>query len=56
MLDKNQVLDLYDEGYTCFEIADKFAVPESVIRDILRECIEEGRYHDEEDTNCPSSD
>lgn len=48
MVDKEVVIDLYDQGYAMFEIADKLAVPESIIRDILREYLTELGGDDED--------
>lgn len=41
MVDKQTIFDLYDQGYAMFEIADKLALPESVIREVLRDYIKE---------------
>ena len=41
MIDRELVMDMYDEGDSISDIADKFAVPESVIRDIIRDYLAE---------------
>lgn len=48
MLDQEKIIDLYEQGYTIYDIAEKYNVEESAVKDALRDYLIE-KY--EEDNN-----